>query len=225
MSGPPGEWPTRKRSATVRRVTPPSFVVRLADLERGPKRVSFPLTLAFLGWAFDETEVEARGEGSLELELTKTGAEVMVRGRAHADVNVPCVVTLDPLPFELDPEIFLLLYPDPKGAADKGKAKAGSAPREPAKKRGKRAEEPEPELSTEDAARDTYKGDEVVLDDFVREFLLLELPAYPRRSDLPSPEEGISSRPLDQPEASEKPLDPRLSPLLALAGRLKTKKE
>jgi uncharacterized metal-binding protein YceD (DUF177 family) len=200
-------------------VTTPSFVVRLADLERGPKRVSFPLTQAFLAWVFADTEVEAQGEGSLELELTKTGQEVMVRGRAEAHVHVPCVVTLDPLPFDLKPEIFLLLYPDPKAAAagDKGKSKG--------KRATKRAEEPEPELSAEDAARDTYKGEEVVLDDFVREFLLLELPAYPRRSDLPSPEEGISSRPLDQPEASEKPLDPRLSPLLALAGRLKTKKE
>jgi uncharacterized metal-binding protein YceD (DUF177 family) len=219
VSGVADEWPTRERSATVRRVTPPSFVVRLADLERGPKRVSFPLTLPFLGWAFADTEVEAQGEGSLELELTKTGEEVMVRGGAQVHVHVPCVVTLDPLPFELKPEIFLLLYPEPKttAAGEKGKNKG--------KRAGKRAEEPEPELSTEDAARDTYKGEEVVLDSFVREFLLLELPAYPRRSDLPSSEERLSSRPLDQPEASEKPVDPRLSPLLALAGRLKTKKE
>lgn len=216
---PEHDWPTRQRGARVRRVTPPSFVVQLADLERGPKRVSFPLTRAFLGWAFDETEAEPQGEGTLALELTKTGHEVMVRGRAEAHVHVPCVVTLDPLPFDLKPEIFLLLYPEPKAApaGEKGKHKG--------KKAGKRGEEPEAELSPEDAARDTYKGDEVVLDAFVREFLLLELPAYPRRSDLPSPEERISSRPLDQPEASEKPLDPRLSPLLALAGRLKTKKE
>jgi len=208
-----------RRSARVRRVTTPSFVVQLADLERGPKRVSFPLTEAFLAWAFQETEAEAQGEGTLELELTKTGNEVMVRGRAQAHVHVPCVVTLDPLPFDLKPEIFLLLYPEPKsaGAGDKGKSKG--------KKGGKRAEEVDLELAPEDAARDTYRGEEVVLDPFVREFLLLELPAYPRRSDLPSPEERLSSRPLDQPEASEKPLDPRLSPLLAIAGRLKTKKE
>jgi uncharacterized metal-binding protein YceD (DUF177 family) len=201
-------------------VTPPTFVVQLADLERGPKHVSFALTEAFLRWVFEETEAEAQGEGTLELELTKTGHEVMVRGRAQSNVHVPCVVTLDPVPFELRPEIFLLLYPAPKtepAAGEKGKRKA--------KKSGRRAEEVEPELAPEDAARDTYQGDEVVLDTFVREFLLLELPAYPRRSDLPSPEESISSRPLDQAEASEKPLDPRLSPLLALAGRLKSNKE
>lgn len=206
-------------------MTNPSFVVQLADLERGPKRVSFRLTKAFLGWAFHETEAEPQGEGTLELELTKTGHEVMVRGRAEAHVHVPCVVTLDPLPFALNPEIFLLLYPEPKAAHGSAKVKGGAGPREPSKKRGKRAEDAEVELTPEDAARDTYRGEEVVLDPFVREFLLLELPAYPRRSDLPSPEERISSRPLDQPEASEKPLDPRLSPLLALAGRLKTKKE
>ena len=210
-------------------MTTPSFVVQLADLERGPKRVSFPLTQAFLGWAFQDTEAEPQGEGTLELELTKTGNEVMVRGRAEAHVHVPCVVTLDPLPFALKPEIFLLLYPEAKTQSgpdkSKHKGKAGASPREAPRRSGKRAPEDEPELSPVDAARDTYRGEEVVLDPFVREFLLLELPAYPRRSDLPSPEEGISSRPLDQPEASEKPLDPRLSPLLALAGRLKTKKE
>jgi uncharacterized metal-binding protein YceD (DUF177 family) len=201
-------------------VTPPNFVVQLADLERGPKHVSFTLTEAFLGWVFEETGAEAQGEGTLELELTKTGHEVMVRGKAQAKVHVPCVVTLDPLPFELRPELFLLLYPAPKteSAGETGKRKKS-------KRSARRAEEIEPELSPEDAARDTYQGDEVVLDTFVREFLLLELPAYPRRSDLPSPEESISSRPLDQAEASEKPLDPRLSPLLALAGRLKSNKE
>ena len=60
-----------------------------------------------------------------------------------------------------------------------------------------------------------------MLDDFFREFILLEIPPYPRRSDLPSPEESISSRPLADPDVEAKPLDPRLAPLLGLANRLK----
>jgi hypothetical protein len=59
-----------------------------------------------------------------------------------------------------------------------------------------------------------------VLDEFIREFLLLELPLYPRRPDLPSPEESIVSRPLAGP-TGEQSIDPRLEPLAKLAARLR----
>jgi uncharacterized metal-binding protein YceD (DUF177 family) len=191
-----------------------TFLVPLADLERGPKTLRVPLTETWLRGAFADTEATPLGDGTLDVSLTKTGEEVMVRGRAGARVTVPCVVTLDPLNFELTAEVFLLLYPERRGE------KTGRK-----KRKDKPKSEEDRELSSEDAARDTYQGEEVVLDDFLREFLLLELPAYPRRSDLPSAEERISSRPLAGSEPSEKPLDPRLEPLLALAGRLKNKKE
>ncbi|HEY3496571.1 MAG TPA: hypothetical protein VGK73_17855, partial [Polyangiaceae bacterium] len=91
-------------------------------------------------------------------------------------------------------------------------------PEKPKKKR--RREQEEPELSSEDAAEDVYQGEEIVLDEFLREFIVLEIPPYPRRSDLPSAEESLSSRPLaDPPE--EKPIDPRLLPLLGLRERLR----
>ena len=64
-------------------------------------------------------------------------------------------------------------------------------------------------------------GEEVVLDWFFREFILLEIPPYPRRSDLPSSEESLSSRPLADPPAEAMPVDPRLLPLLGLANRLR----
>ena len=78
----------------------------------------------------------------------------------------------------------------------------------------------ETELETDGATRDTYQGDEIVLDDYVREFLLLELPLYPRRPDLPSPEESLVSRPLAGP-TGEQSIDPRLAPLAKLAERLR----
>ena len=58
-----------------------------------------------------------------------------------------------------------------------------------------------------------------------REFLLLEIPPYPRRSDLPSAEESLSSRPLAGPPGEAKPLDPRLAPLLGLANRLRSARD
>jgi uncharacterized metal-binding protein YceD (DUF177 family) len=208
-------------------VDKPSFVVRLADLERGAKEVTFTLSEGWLRHALSDAEATPLGPGEATVELMKSGELVIVRGRAHVKLTVPCVVTLDPVPLDLDPEIFLQLAreAEPAGrhkthakADPAAKKKASTKPGpERAKKRGKE----EPELTADEAAYDTFRGEEIVLDDFFREFILLEIPAYPRRSDLPSPEESISSRPLADPDVEAKPLDPRLAPLLGLKHRLK----
>jgi uncharacterized metal-binding protein YceD (DUF177 family) len=204
------------------------FVVPLADLESGPKHLESAISEAWLKHAFEDTDATAVGPGRLDVELSKNGRDVLVRGRAEVDVTVPCVVTLDPLPFKLRAEILLLLAPGPgeaSGGRRHGKAPPASAAKEkqankPAGKKGKRSKpwSEEPELSASEAAADTFSGDEVVLDRFLREFILLELPMYPRRSDLPSPGEAAIA-PGPEPEGP-KPLDPRLSPLAELAKRL-----
>lgn len=202
----------------------PTFVVKLADLERGAHELSVAIPEAWLKQALSDSDAVPLGDGSLELELQKNGREVMVRGEARVTLNVPCVVTLEPIRLELTPEIFLLLKPAPEDVAHKRRAGAAKAPKtapaaEKPKKKRKKADE-EPELSSEEAAEDVYHGEEIVLDEFLREFIVLEIPPYPRRSDLPSSEESLSSRPLaDPPE--EKPIDPRLLPLLGLRERLR----
>jgi uncharacterized metal-binding protein YceD (DUF177 family) len=210
-------------------VEKPMFVVRLADLERGPKKLTCTLSEDWLRRTLADTNVEPRGPGEATVELSKMGSQVLVRGSLRVSVTVPCVVTLDPLPFDLAPEIFLQLAQAAEPPARPGKGgkvlelepdkKKGGTPKAHAAK-ARRAKE-DPELSDEEAATDTFQGEEIVLDDFFREFILLEIPAYPRRSDLPSPEESISSRPLADPNVEAKPLDPRLAPLLGIASRLK----
>ncbi len=207
-------------------MTRSEFSIPLADLENGPKVVDFPITEQWLSHALEGTDATPRnGPGKLHVEFAKNGREVFVRGFAEAAVNVPCVVTLDPLPFDLRPEILLLLSPgDPSSARGKAAA-AGNAKRRPPAKKG-RGEKPwadEPELSSEEAARDHFFGDHVVLDDFVREFIVLEVPLYPRRSDLPSAGDAAIG-PAPQP-AGDPPLDPRLKPLAELAKRLGSKEE
>ena len=187
----------------------------LSDLEWGPKTVSFEVGDAWLRRALEDTEASVRaGPGRLEVELTKNGRDVMVRGSVSCELNMPCVVTLDPVEVDVKADIFLLLSPagpraphraPPRGAQPRGKSKNGWAR--------------DPELLDEDAARDTYEGSEVVLDPFVREFILLELPLFPKRSDLPLSETPAIPR---APEAdrSEGPVDPRLLPLAELKSRL-----
>jgi uncharacterized metal-binding protein YceD (DUF177 family) len=207
-------------------VSRPEFAVAVADLENGPKIVDFTISEAWLRSALEDTQAEPRAAGRLHAELSKNGREVLVRGKVEVSVTMPCVVTMDPLPFDLRPEILLLLSPGPAAAGSSSRQKAPAPGAQSAaggkKKKTKKAWSDEPELSSADAGRDTFSGDQVVLDDFVREFILLELPMYPRRSDLPSPDDAASA-PAPEP-AGTAAIDPRLKPLADLAERLAIKK-
>jgi len=112
-----------------------------------------------------------------------------VRGRVKAEVEVPCARCLAPVPVNIDTEIGLLLKPRPqahesqKGTVANGKpsasAKSGQAT---ASSKAKR-KETEYEFTAEEADEDTYDGERVVLDPFVREAILLELPSFPLCSE------------------------------------------
>jgi uncharacterized protein len=229
------------------------FFVPVADLDYGDREFDEEIPVAWLQKAMENTEATPRGApGRLEVTLSKSGREIMVRGHAHAQVTMPCARTLDPVDFDLDAEIFLLLSrgggpgtphasprsrradgpkaaKGPKAAASPaqtGKAGKSGKPGPNAKKARREEEVP---LAEETAATDTYDGEDVVLDPFVREFLLLELPMVPLREDLRSEATpAIERPPIDSGEddrTAPKELDPRLAPLAALKSRLGQKKE
>lgn len=201
--------------------------------------MSFTLDEAWLREAFEGTDAAPQGPGSATVELSKSGRDIVVRGRATAKVTMPCVVTLDPLDIELEPEIFLMLAPaasEPTGKAAKRRAGSPSAGKQaPTEARGAASRKPKTHdddddgelLDADSAARDTFEGSQIELDSFFREFLLLELPMFPRRSDLPStPEPAIGPRLVTaEPDEQEHVVDPRLQPLAALRSRLRDSKE
>lgn len=216
----------------------PVFVVSVADLERGPKAVTWSIPDAWLRETLEGTTAEPRNaEGTLEAELSKNGQEVLVRGTARVQVTMPCVVSLEPLDFDLTAEILLMLRPAPSAptpprATGKGRLRAVPSPAgeaAPARKGKPRtrseAWEDAIELSTTDAAQDTFEGDKVVLDTFVRDFILLELPLYPRRYDLPSAPTLAIAPPSPPAEDTPARVDPRLLPLAAIASRLREQKK
>jgi uncharacterized protein len=215
------------------------FSIPLADLERGEREIDEEIPAAWLSRTLQGTEAVPRDKpGRLTVTVSKNGREVMVRGRAQAFVTMPCARTLDPVDFDLAPEIFLLLGPPteaPRPAPKKNKAKTPDATlptknlaRKVAATDRKKREE-EAVLAEEEAARDTYGADRVILDPFVREFLLLELPMVPLREDLRSEATPAIERPLEPAlegrTAHEATIDPRLAPLAAIASRLRAKKE
>jgi len=182
--------------------------------------------VAWLETAFSETEARPRGvPGRLTVTVGKSGRDVMVRGRAGAAVTVPCARTLDPVDVDLDAEVFLLLSPAgpriERAPRSRKERQGGHKKQRSAEKVDAHAE------SSLDAARDAFDGEEVVLDDFIREFLLLELPMFPLRPDLRSAETtgmAVPSPAGPEPDLAHKSIDPRLAPLAQIASRLSEKK-
>jgi uncharacterized protein len=216
-------------------VTQAAFIVLVADIERGPHTVTFTLDEAWLRQALEGTDASPRRAGCVTLELSKSGREIMVRGRAEAALSMPCVVTLDPVDIELNPEIFLMLAPaaPTEPVARGSKKRAGAAKPAPseghgtsARQRGRAAVlEDEELLDVTTAAQDTFEGSQIELDPFIREFLILDLPMFPRRSDLPSTEGPATGPRSVESGQQERAIDPRLQPLAALRSRLRESKE
>jgi uncharacterized protein len=237
-------------------MTSARYVLRIPDLESGPKILRVPIPPEWIDEILEDTEVRhAAGPGELSVSATKNGADVLVRGHIAVTVQVPCSRTLEPAIYTLKPELFLLLTPRRShekgrvhskrslrakahadkahpglaqaGPAELGKAKGGpekaKGGTEKAKGKGPKghsAWDADPELSDEDAATDTYSGDEIVLDPFLREFILLEVPMVPLREDLR--DSNFEARP-PLPENLERTGDPRLSPLGLLKELLQKK--
>lgn len=209
-----------------------SIVVPLADLEKGPRQKAWVLEREWLDRALSDTEATSRGEGSVEATISKNGTRVIVRGRVMAPLTMPCARTLDPVDVDVDTELLLVLSPA-RAVSDAPQRKASRkkavlSPREVAPK-GPKAEAgrvtKEREISAEEAAEDVYSGTEVVLDGFVREHIILELPMVPLRSDLREQDKPAIPAPPDDAKAKAGRIDPRLAPLAEVAGRLKHEKE
>lgn len=193
----------------------PLFVVPVKDLERGERELVREIPLDWLEQALSGTDASVKeAPGRLEATLGKNGREVFVRGRVRAQLTMPCARTLDPVDVPIDAELMLLLSP-PRQADNTGKRR---------KRRAKGAEDAEA-LSKEDAARDSYDGERVVLDGFVRELILLELPMVVRRADLHPEAEPAIPQPPNAPGPGDptKKVDPRLAPLAEIASRLRNK--
>jgi hypothetical protein len=106
-----------------------------------------------------------------------------------------------------------------KGAAGGGQGRGASQVRND-KGSKKAAREAEYEFSSEEAEVDTYDGETVVLDEFIREALLLELPNFPLCSEACPGIRPVASEPEAGSGESAVQVDPRLMPLGALRAKL-----
>jgi uncharacterized metal-binding protein YceD (DUF177 family) len=219
----------------LRAVTKPRFAVTVADLERGPKTVSWDLPVRWLEQALDGTEASPRDAGRLEAQLTLNGRDVLVTGTVSVQLTMPCVRTLEPVQVDLEPELFLLLEPSEIPGPTRGHGKGRMSGRASARRADRHLVDAtddgkgwrqDPVLNREAAARDTYDGEHVVLDEFIREFIVLDLPMAPHRTDLPSATDAGTTPALWDPGTADGPsVDPRLAPLVEIASRMRKTKE
>jgi uncharacterized protein len=173
------------------------------------------LPRAWLDEELGDAQATALAPGHVKARLSRTGDQIVVRGEVKAGVELPCARCLDPARYDVEGELSLLLTPAPVAAAAKAHVAKGHA----AKANGKATHHFEPEeveLSSEDVERDTFDGETIVLDAFIREAILLELPNFPLCSEACP---GIRPGPAESAPEAER-VDPRLAPLGALRARL-----
>ena len=172
------------------------FVINVQDIEGSGKDYSFAIAPAWAAKALagSELKMDASVPASLQLHASKSGEDVILHGRMKGQLIAECSRCLGDAMLPVDTEITSLFQ-------------ARGADFRPAPD--------EDELTPEDLDRDFYTGDRVVLDDAVREYLLLELPMQPLcKTDcegIPVPEHVKPPKDFGKKEAGA--VDPRFAAL------------
>jgi uncharacterized protein len=184
-----------RKSRTVSVMSAHEYSIPVSELDAGGKEFRFPVRAGWVRGALEGHEATSAGsDGALAVRASKSGHDVVVHGTLDAELTVPCARCLEPANLKVHSDISVLYVPASKlaGGAD-----------------GER------ELTDEEADTLPFDGETVVLDDLVRDELVLEIPMIPLCSEACP---GMSPAP-EVEKAGEKPIDPRLAPLLEFAAR------
>lgn len=172
------------------------YPIPVSELDAGGKEFRFPVRAAWVRGALEGHEATTAGsDGTLAVRASKSGHDVVVHGTLDAELTIPCARCLEPAKLPIHSDISVLYVPASRLAT--------------ARADGER------ELADEEADTLPFEGETVVLDDLVRDELVLEIPMIPLCSEACP---GMSPGP-DPERAGEKPIDPRLAPLLEFAAR------
>jgi uncharacterized protein len=148
----------------------PEFVIAVHDVDIAGKQFDLPVRVSWMRGAFEGTEVTPGDtDGRIDLRLSKSGTDIVVCGSLDAMLVVACARCLEPARIAVREDLRALAVLD------------ASAKRATARKRGRdddsEAEEP---LESDLVA---YDGETLVLDDIVRDQLLLGIPMLPLCSE------------------------------------------
>jgi uncharacterized protein len=138
------------------------FVVDVTLLRDGPQRIDADIPSDWLSRELSFCEYDIRPEeGRVSLVAEPCSGGVLVRGHVKTRLVSPCGICLEPT--EISQHISIGTYLFPKTAAP-------SVPEEE-------------ELTPDELDKEWYDGDHIVLDDLIRDNIMLELPMNPRCGD------------------------------------------
>lgn len=177
------------------------FEINVADLDAAGRDYHFPVRAAWLRGIFEGTDLRAgTHDGALDVRASKSGNDVVVHGTLKAEVVTACARCLNDAVVKVDGPFSILMVPA----------------------KGKRVEDDDENLELDEADVVPYEGETAVLDDVVKDEILLEIPMIPLCSeDCP----GMSPQAVSPDAASKEPaIDPRLAPLLEIKKSQQQKK-
>ncbi len=167
------------------------FTMDLEDLRKGPGKIDRDIPLDWLGQEMKACEYNVEPtKAHVRMGLSAHDQGVLLSGNASVRVKTECGKCLAET--YLDLECALNGFMMPIGT-------------------GQELEERDNELTPQDLKREWYEGDTVVLDEIMRDAIMLELPMNPRCSDSCS---GIALQVLDS--SKKEHMDPRLAPLASI---------
>jgi uncharacterized protein len=178
------------------------FCIPTRDLDAAGRSFSFVVRAAWMRGALEGTDASVAGsDGVLDLRASKSGTDVVVRGTLKAELHVACARCLEPARISVQETVSALVVP-----ATELRESSGT--------------KTDDDLAPDQADMIPYDGETVVLDDLVRDELLLGIPMIPlcsegcpgiRRERAPE-----SHEPAEVAPGANTPIDPRLQPLLRL---------
>lgn len=182
------------------------LTLNVRDIDDVGKDYVFTLSAEWMTRELADCQLRAAGEaGELSLHVQLNDNDVLINGHLRADLVAECSRCLADVPCAVDMDVIALLSPMPD-------SRHGN-------------DNEELELTEEDTYRAHYSGTQIVLDELIREHLVLEVPMQPLCS---ADCKGIAVpdhvRP--PPEIFESaPVDPRLAPLMKFKDKVPRNKE
>ncbi|MCP4604763.1 MAG: DUF177 domain-containing protein [Proteobacteria bacterium] len=165
------------------------FTVDIAELRRGPVLIERDIALSRLTEKLKYCEYEAYPKSAhVKVRLEPCGNGILVRGNIEAHIHVKCSTCLADTIIQLVPSISAFLSP-------KSEIETKSD---------------DQEWTPEDLEKEFYEGEKVVLDEFLIDALMLELPMNPKCA------ESCYSQANDIVGEAKRKIDPRLAPLADL---------
>jgi uncharacterized protein len=182
------------------------FVLDIKDIEAEGLHKTFAVDPAWLGEALADAELRVPSDaapGALDVRAQRSGEDILVQAHLTSRVVAACARCLSDVVLAIDTHLTQLLAPESKRPA--------------------LAEELELEGSDLDQAY--YSGEHIVLDDAVREQVILEVPMQVLCADPPGCEPLAIPEGVRPPADFGREVDPRLAPLLTLKRKLDNNEE